>query len=206
MLLSDLQLGMPVRGSDEPIGTLDALVCDPTDNEVTHIVVRADDVPGADRLVSVADVAQVSDAEVTLDISRREFFERETFETAQFLPERAEEYAGDESRRWMLPFVGLAEHGATFATHERIPRSDVALKRGTKVVDADGKHLGSVHAFAFDPSTQDISHLVMAAGHILHRRDVTIPIASVDHLGEDEIRLSITADDVEELPHVPLAH
>jgi sporulation protein YlmC with PRC-barrel domain len=148
----------------------------------------------------------VSDDDVTLDMRRHDFFEHETFETARFLPERSEEYAGAESRRWMLPFVGLADQGATFATHERIPRSDVALKRGTKVVDADGKHLGSVHAFAFDPSTHDVSHLVMAAGHIFHREDVTVPIASVAHLGEEEIRLSLTADEVEDLPHVPLSH
>jgi sporulation protein YlmC with PRC-barrel domain len=204
--MADIELGMSVRASDAPIGSLNALVCDPTDNEITHLVVRPDNVPGADRLVSVDDVANVSDAEVTLDLSRHEFFARDTFETAQFLPERADEYAGDESRRWMLPFVGLAEQGDTYATHERIPRSDVALKRGTKVVDADGRRLGSVHAFAFDPSTHDVSHLVMAAGHIFRREDVTVPITSVTHLGEDEIRLSLTAAEVEELPHVPLAH
>jgi sporulation protein YlmC with PRC-barrel domain len=175
-----------------------------TQPTVTHLVVRADGLPGADRLVSIDDLAEASDDEVTLRISRHEFFQRKTFETSQFLPYRADEYGDDTLGQWLLPFVSLSDHSATFATHERIPRSKVALRRGTTIVDADGKRLGSVHAFAFDPSTHDISHMVLATGHIFHHEDVTIPVASIAHFAEDEIRLSLTADEVADLPHVPL--
>lgn len=40
--------------------------------------------------------------------------------------------------------------------------------------------------------------------HIFRYEDVTIPVASIAAFGEDEIRLSLTADEVAELPHVPL--
>lgn len=107
---------------------------------------------------------------------RNEFFQRRTFETSRFLPYRPDDYGEDSPGRWLLPFVSLSEHGATFASHE----------------------------FAFDTSTHDITHLVMATGHIFHHEDVAIPVASIAAFGEDEIRLSLTADEVAELPHVPL--
>ena len=70
--MPDLRLELPVRARDQLVGSLSALVYDPTDGEVTHLVVRADDVPGADRLVPIEDLADVSDDEVTLRIARHE--------------------------------------------------------------------------------------------------------------------------------------
>lgn len=204
-IVFELKLETPVRASDAPVGRLSALVCDPTDGEVSHLVVRADNMTGADRLVSIEDLVEASDDELILRITRHEFFEREAFETSRFLPYRADEYDEGSVDEWFLPFIGLSAHGGTYRAHERIPRSEVALRRGTRVDDTDGRHLGSVHAFAFDPSTHDVTHLVMATGHIFHREDVTIPVTAIAEWDEETIRLSITADEVAELPHVPMS-
>jgi len=188
--MSDLTLGTPVTGSDEPIGRLAGIVCDPTTNETTHLVVNADDVPGSERLVPIARLADVDNDHMTLAMSRHQFFGLKTLETVRWLPGDAARDAG-----WLLPFQ-LADHPMTFAPHERIPRSEVTVRRETKVVDHEGRHLGRVNAFVIDPASHDVTHLTLQKGHLFGHQDVTIAITDIATMTEDAIRLRIAADAV----------
>jgi sporulation protein YlmC with PRC-barrel domain len=171
--MSDLTLGAPVTGNDEPIGRLTALVCDPTTNELTHLVVNVDDVPGSERLVPIERLAEADDDHLTLALSRHQFFRLKTLETVWLLPGN-----GAPDADWHLPFQ-LGDHTMTFALHERIPRSEVALRRETKVVDRGGRHLGRVNAFVVDPDSHDVTHLMLQRGHLFGRQDVTIPVTDM---------------------------
>jgi sporulation protein YlmC with PRC-barrel domain len=186
--MSDLTLGTPVTGTDDPIGRLTALVCDPTANEITHLVVNADDVPGSERLVPIDRLADADDGRLTLAMSRQQFFQLKTLETVRLLPGSAADEAD-----WLLPFQ-RADHAMTFAPHERIPRSEVALRCETKVVDRRGHHLGRVHAFGVYPASHDVTHLTLRKGHLFGHRYVTIPVTDIATMTEDAIHLRIDAD------------
>lgn len=181
----DLTLGTPVAGTDEPIGRLTGLVCDPTTNEITHLVVNADDVPGSERLVPIDRLADADEHRLTLAMSRPQFFHLKTLETVRSLPGDA---ANEPSQ--------LADHAMTFALHERIPNSDLALRRGTKVVDRRGHRLGHVHSFVIDPRSHDVTHLTLQRGHLFGHQDVTIPFTDIDVMTEDAIHLRVDADAV----------
>lgn len=84
----------------------------------------------------------------------------------------------------------------TFALHERIPRSKVALRRETTVVDRGGRHLGCVRAFVVDPASHDVTHLTLQKGHLFGHQDVTIPVTDIATMTGDAIRLRINADAV----------
>lgn len=186
--MSDLTLGTPVSGNDEPIGRLTGLVCDPATKQTTHLVVNADDVPGSERLVPIDRLADVDDGHLTLAMSRHQFFQLKTLETVWLLTEDAARDAD-----WMLPFQ-LGDQAMTFALHERIPRSEVALWRETKVVDHEGRHLGRVNAFVIDPASHDVTHLRLQKGHLFGHQDVTIPVTDIATMTEDAIRLRTNAD------------
>jgi sporulation protein YlmC with PRC-barrel domain len=189
--MSDLTLGTPVTGSDEPIGRLTGLVCDPTTNEISHLVVNADDVPGSERLVPIERLAGADDEHLTLAMARHQFFRLKTLETVWWLP-------GDAARDadWILPFQ-LGDPAMTFALHERIPRSVVAVRRETKVVDHEGRHLGYVNAFVIDPASHHLTHLTLQKGHLFGHQDVTIAVTDIATMTEDAIRLRINADAVD---------
>jgi PRC-barrel domain len=63
--------------------------------------------------------------------------------------------------------------------------------------------LGSVDGFVVDGDGQ-ITHLVLGEGHLFGRREVTIPIGSVAKVETDTVHLSLSKDEVEELPAVRL--
>jgi sporulation protein YlmC with PRC-barrel domain len=188
--MSDLTLGTPVTGSDEPIGRLTGLVCHPTTREITHLVVNADDVPGSERLVPIDRVADSRGDHLTLAMSRHHFFQLKTLETIQPLSGDAPDEAEPP-----LPFP-LADHAMTFAPHERIPGSELVVRRGTKVVDRRGHRLGRIHAFVVDPASHAVTHLTLQKGHLFGHRDMTIAITDIARVTEDAIRLRIDSDAV----------
>jgi hypothetical protein len=53
--------------------------------------------------------------------------------------------------------------------YDRIPKSDVEIRRASSVASADGHHLGHVDGFVVDPDDH-ITHLVLERGHLWGRR------------------------------------
>lgn len=188
--MSTFTLGTSVRGSDRPIGRLTGLVCDPVTDEVTDLVVNADDVPGSDRLVPIDVVDDGDDDEhLTLSVTRHEYFGFDTFETSRFVQR---DDAGDI---WHVPFE-LGDRTLTLASHERIPASEVALRRGTRVHDSEGRRIGRVHGFVVDPETDEITHLTLQHGHVFAHPDITIAVTDIDTITEEDIRLRVRKDEV----------
>lgn len=83
--------------------------------------------------------------------------------------------------------------------YDRIPKSDVEIRRASSVASAEGHHLGHVDGFVVDPDDH-ITHLVLERGHLWGRREVTIPIGAVARVETDAIALSLTRDEVGALP------
>jgi sporulation protein YlmC with PRC-barrel domain len=69
------------------------------------------------------------------------------------------------------------------------------------VISSDDHELGHVDGFVVD-SEEGITHLVLEHGHLWGKRDVTIPISAVDTIANDEVRLTLTKDQVGEIKSV----
>ncbi len=74
---------------------------------------------------------------------------------------------------------------------------------GTKVVDIDGKAVGSLKHLVFDPQTRQVVGFVVHHG-LLHRLEVVVPLSKVAAFGE-EVRLALHADEIDNLQlfHAP---
>lgn len=87
--------------------------------------------------------------------------------------------------------------------YDRIPKSEVEIRRASSVLSADGHRLGHVDGFLVDRDDK-ITHLVLERGHLWERRDVSIPIGAVARVENDTVTLDLDKDDVGELPEVPV--
>ena len=74
---------------------------------------------------------------------------------------------------------------------------------GTKVVDTDGKAVGSLRHLVLDPQSREVMGFVVHHG-ILNRLDVVVPLSKVSAFGE-EVRLALHADEIDDLQlfHAP---
>jgi sporulation protein YlmC with PRC-barrel domain len=213
-----LELGSPVNCTDGPFGELADIVVDPTKRTVTHLVVEPHHDHGQARLAPI-DLASVQEGQppaVTLRCSIEEAGRLELVQEYAYL--RLGEVP-DKDPKWDIgvesvlahPYYGGGSIGYEVlppdydphvaVTYDRIPKGEVEIRRASEVTSADGHHVGRVDGFLV-ADDDAITHFVLERGHLWGRREVTIPIKAVAHVHTDAVTLTLTKDEVGDLPSV----
>jgi hypothetical protein len=177
------------------------VVVDPLDQTVTHLIVEPDHREGLGRLVPLDWVAAADADKVALRRTRAEFEKLERAEDTQFLP-GTEGYPGfDPEQVLVWPYFGA--NASLPVTVDTLPVGEVAVRRGEQVQAIDG-HIGHAEGLVVDSTTRRVTHVLLQEGHLFARKEVAIPIAAVTSVSEDGIQLSLSKQDVAELPAVAL--
>jgi sporulation protein YlmC with PRC-barrel domain len=95
------------------------------------------------------------------------------------------------------PGMGAADQAA-----DNVPEGEVEVRRGDPVHASDGT-IGRLHGLVIDPRDHKVSHLLLDEGHLWGQKRVAIPISAVSGV-EDGVHLSLTKDEVRDLPSVDL--
>ena len=86
---------------------------------------------------------------------------------------------------------------------EAIPDGEIVLTRGAQVNASDGR-IGRLDGFLIDPITGQITDLVLREGHLWGQKDVTIPVAQIDHMEEENVYLKLDKHSVGALQTTPV--
>jgi sporulation protein YlmC with PRC-barrel domain len=110
-----------------------------------------------------------------------------------------------------LPYVGIGMVGMNVGgmgagpqavIYDRVPVGEVEVRRGEHVHATDGP-IGQVQGLVIDPSDHHVTHVLLDEGHLWGKKRVAIPIGAVNNV-KDGVRLSLTKDQVRDLPPVDL--
>jgi sporulation protein YlmC with PRC-barrel domain len=206
-----LDLGSPVRCTDDAFGELADVVIDPTTRRVTHLVVQPRRPSEPTRLVPVerARSDEEADGTIVLDGSVAEIGRLEPVREAAYLrlgefPVADPDWEVGVQEMLALPYYqGLDAVGAepiayddhVMWNYDRIPKGDIEIRRASPVTSSDGHHLGHVDGFIID-SEDHIGHLVLEHGHLWGKREVVIPIGAVARVETDAVVLTLSKDEV----------
>jgi sporulation protein YlmC with PRC-barrel domain len=206
-----LELGSPVRCSDDLFGELADVVIDPTRRRVTHLVIQPHHRHRLARLVPV-ELAEAAGGDAQPEISLRCTVEevRRLAPVQEFAYLRLGEFPVNDPD-WdvgiedvlAMPYYGGTGLGGYVEepdphvglSYDRVPKGEVEIRRSSAVTSADGHHLGHVDGFVVDDDEQ-IAQLVLERGHLWGRREVTIPIGAVARVESDAVTLSLSKDEV----------
>jgi hypothetical protein len=209
---TDFVIGSGVSCTDGFCGKVTRVVIDPVREAVTDLVVEPEHRQGLARLVPLSLVTADGD-EIALACTLAEFRELDSAEETQFIPGSAgyAAYGPDQVLAWpyyglagaMGPGMGLGQVSQT-VTYDAIPDGEVAVHRGDPVHATDGS-IGRVQGLVMEPGSHHVTHVLLQEGHLWGRKEVAIPITAVTGT-TDGIRLSITKDQVRDLPPVDIDH
>lgn len=190
-------IGALARCNDRICGRVTQVVLNPIDNEVTHLIVEPEHRQGRGRLVPV-ELVRSSGDEVELQCTSAEFDGLEVAEQLRFLP-GSEGVGYDSDQALMWPYFG----GNTTlpVTVDTLPVGEVAIQRNDEVHATDGR-IGQVEGLVVDSRNHHATHLLLKEGHLFGRKEVAIPIGNVTSMGDDQIWLSISREEVDNLPAV----
>lgn len=211
MFLVRLDLGSPVRCTDDAFGELADVVIDPTSRCVTHLVVQPRRPSEPARLVPIemASGGEAADETIVLDGSIEEISQlEEVRETAylrlgEFPVEDPDWQVGVEeilAQPYYQSFdaagvAPIAYDDHVTWTYDRIPKGEVEIRRASPVTSSDGHQLGHVDGLMVD-GREHIGHLVLEHGHLWGKREVVIPIGAVARVETDAVVLTLSKDEV----------
>ena len=221
-LLDNLRHGANVySATEEKLGTLHAVVLDPADNEVTHIVVNAgphfpEPGFGAPTLINVP-IAQMEDAgeeHVYLKCSVAEFrrlpvYEEYSFTEAEAPAEAsAAPSAGEAGPLQKLWDVGraLAYSLGTLGTGIAVPAEKFRKASFERHILNDApvwrvephEHIGDVERVLIAEETGEIEALVVKRGGLFHH-EVILPVSHIAEIGDGVIHARLSDDELKAL-------
>ncbi len=202
--MTAIEIGSGTRGSDGFRGEVRSVVVDPAAREVTHLVVEPPGREGLARLVPM-DIVDTASGQIRLGCTEEEFRNLDPAEEtlAEFVP-------GHDAPVQVLPpgwrDAGWpeVEEGSEFLragateTVDIVPPDEVEEHSGDRVHATDGD-IGQLRGLRIDAASRKITYVLLREGHLWGRKDVAIPFDAVARL-DDGIRLSITKQQVEDLP------
>jgi sporulation protein YlmC with PRC-barrel domain len=209
--MMEFTIGAEASCTDGACGEVTRVVVDPVAQTVTHLVIEPKHRRGLARLVPLALVDAAAE-DIRLRCTIAEFERLDPAEETQFVPGSPgyAAYGPDQVVSW--PYYGLAAPDIDPAlvgtsqtvTYDTIPLGEVEVRRGDHVHATDGD-IGRVQGLVIDPRSHHVTHVLLQEGHPWGRREVSIPISAVTRV-DDGIRLSITKQDVADLPSVDIHH
>ena len=218
--LDDLRPGADVTSSDnEEVGKLHAVIVDPRDDRVTHIVVNAgphfpEPGFGAPDLITVP-VEQMEDAQedrVILKCTKREFARMPSYVERRFTspppppPSESEQPPGERPAHTLWD-VGAALVGALSASGGiGVPAETFRKAKFERQILDDApvwrlepfSHIGDVERVLIDEETDEIVALVIRRGVLFHHEAV-LPIDNVTEVLDGFINVRISDDELEKL-------
>ena len=207
-----LELDTPVLCEDREVGKLADLVVDPVAKRVTHLVVKPHHGAGSSHLVPI-ELAEPTEqvGGIVLKCTAQELEALPPVQEVAYLrlgevPTADPEWDVGVSDVLALPYYdssGLAGPvdavGDTGIVYDRVPKGEVELRRSSRVMSKDGAYIGDVDGFLVEGENH-ITHFVLERGHLWGRREVTVPIGAVASVESDVVELSLSKDEIGELP------
>jgi uncharacterized protein YrrD len=211
-----LKEGTRVFTSDgKEVGKVNRFVLDPATDEVTHLVVEKGWLLAEDKVVPFDMVDSATEDKVVLKESVDDFEQLPPFEESHFVRNTPENINPAEYTRypyapayyWYPPpagYIGYPAYGLGYAswppieTTRNIPADTVALKEGTDIMSADGKHVGDVQRLFIDPNSNKVTHILISQGLFKDRK--LVPVNWIRSVTEDQVELTVSSEKLERLP------
>ena len=200
------------NAAGEKVGEVEHVVIDPSNNEITHLVVRKGFLLTEDRVIPITLMARSDEDSVHLrefdgDFDQFPLYIQKEFHQVGELEAEIEYTPG--YTRPLYPYPPLDVESRAFSpdfqqpvavTEEKyIEDSKVALKDGADVFSLDGSHVGDVEQVFSDPRTDRITHLLISKGMLL-KENKLVPVSWVDQYNEQSVHLLVGNKILENLP------
>jgi sporulation protein YlmC with PRC-barrel domain len=201
----DIPINAKVYCQNKLCGYAQGVLMNPTEDIVTHIVVKESANSHAERLVPIemVDASLADNIHLKLDTAKLQslppLFDVEYVQTT------VPHFKELSDMTFMKP-VAVPEKKFIEEKIYHIPLNELPITRGTRVYSVDGFFIGTVDEFLADTNGGHVTHLVLREGNIFGKKDVFIPVTEIETIKESDIHLKLHKKNIEQLPTIPARH
>lgn len=209
----NIPLNVDVYCSDGLGGRSSQVIVEPTQEQVTHLVVKEHYAPHTEYMVPIDQVVDSTPDMIKLGCTLAELATMEPFihidtlyNDAAGMGYATEEFGlagnlGMGYTNWPQPAAG--EPFIVTVKTAATPLGEIALTHGAHIHASNGRQVGQLDGFLVD-ATGQISHLVLREGHFWGKKEVTIPVGQIDRLEEERVYLKLDQASIGALPTTPV--
>jgi len=198
----DMPVTADVNCADGPCGQSTSLIIDPTDQHVTHVVVRQKGPGGVEHMVPLALVRDATRLSIMLKCTADSLAKLERF--------LEDDYAWvylpllNPSPGYYLGWPNSTDPASTPTgkRHDHVPLGELAIQREVWVEATDGR-LGRLEGFQVSPEDQRILSLVVREWVVGEQKILVIPVSTVDLIQENIVYLNTDLDSLRGLSSRP---
>jgi sporulation protein YlmC with PRC-barrel domain len=175
------------------------VVLNPVSQKVTHIALRDDKLPdNPTRLVPADKITNTTKDTIQLDCPWSEVAAMQPFVVSHLVQQSPS--PSNDANAYASQYV-FNDTAYEEVAEEELPEGTLGIVSGMSVEATDGP-VGKLGALVLDPDSGTITHLQMREGHWWGKKDVVIPLSSVDTLLGGTVYLKLDKKTVKELPAV----
>lgn len=195
----NIPLNVDVYCSDGLFGRASQLIVNPTSQQVTHLVVQEKRFPHRAYMTPVDQVMDSAPDMIKLNCTLAALKLMDPFIHFDTIYTDAEGMGYATAGFGLSGDLGLGygtwqhDPGERFTVTvktEAVPNGEVALTRDTHIHASDGQ-IGRLDGFLAAATTGQITHLLLREGYLWGQKDVTIPIAQIDHMEAETVYLKL---------------
>lgn len=199
----DIPINAKVYCQDKLCGRTEAVILNPVNDVITHVVVKENKSPHTERLVPIDTIDASLTDNVHLNFNEGMLHNLPPFFDVEYIQTMVPRYTQVYDMSYLVSVV-VPEKKFVEEKLYHIPKDELAVTRGTEVYSADGYALGKVDEFLVDQSGGHVTHLILQEGHIFGKKDVFIPVTEVESVNDSSLHLKLDKEDIEKLPAIPL--
>lgn len=198
------------------VGGINGVVMDPSNGEVTHLIVRQGFLFTEDKVLPVEWIGETHEERITLRPDVVDLDRLPKFEETHYVPRHEDDMPGSDGTHvvhgvipvYPYPHYGLGawpifdagiDAGMQKRVQQNIPPETEALKAGATVFSADGEQVGEVEGVLMDEQENRVSHFVIEEGFFFTNRKL-VPVSWVRTVAQDGIHLGVGAKTLDSLP------
>lgn len=192
-----------ISSDSKEVGHLERVVIDPDTKELTHIVVRRGTFNPKDKVVPLNMIAAGVPDSIGLRLPADQIDELSDYEETKYSGATGG-YAGPTMQGatgyMETPTSPMSSAPVMKEKVINIPPNTVALKEGSPVTTADGKHAGKLEQVLTGPESGQVTHLRISRG-TLHKESRLVEAEWIDRIEEKAVTLSVDSAAVDSLPN-----
>jgi hypothetical protein len=178
----DIPINAGVFCCDNLCGHSIYVLLNPTDRQITHLVVREKALPRSLRIVPIDRVVESTSNLIDLSCTPEELAKMDPFIEFDPIPQDLLVYGNLNNPIWpnaIQPNVLMS------LEHRHIPPGELAVRRGVPV-EANHALLGWLNEFLIDPKTGKITRLVLRKRRWFRNKDFLVPVSIIDHIDQND--------------------
>lgn len=175
--------------------------------KIIHFIIEDTAFPDSIKhMIPINKVVEMTEKQIDTELTKNELQTSLNFVTTHYLEmdeDTTEIISLARGSAMLSPYAYPSDPDILPIEEENIPKGEISILHDMNVEVKDS-FIGHVNELLIDLASKKITHFILDSGYLWEKRNIAIPISTIDHITNESIFLSIPKKEVINFPDLSL--